>query len=52
MGVKLTIPARALQAAGLPISPSFSISRSSLAWQLEQVVERAKDKTIAMKVNE
>jgi hypothetical protein len=42
--------ARALQAAGLPISPSFSISRSSLAWQLEQVVERAKDKTIAMKV--
>lgn len=44
--------AMALHAAGLSISPSFSISRSSLAWQLEQVVERVKDKTIATKVNE
>jgi len=44
--------AMALHAAGLPISPSFSISRSSLAWQLEQVVERTKDKTIAIKVQE
>ena len=42
--------AMALQAAGLPISPSFSISRSSLAWQLEQIVEQTRDKTIAMKV--
>ena len=42
--------ARALQEAGLPISPSFSISRSILAWQLEQIVEKAKDKTIATKV--
>jgi len=43
--------AMALQKAGLPISPSFSISRSMLAWQLEQVVKKTKDKTIATKVN-
>ena len=44
--------AMALQEAGLPLSPSFSISRSMLAWQLEQVVKKIKDKTIATKVNE
>jgi len=42
--------ARALQEVGLPISPSFSISRSSLAWQLEQIVKQAGNRTIATKV--
>jgi hypothetical protein len=42
--------AMALQAAGLPISPSFSISRSMLAWQLEQIVENAGDHRLATKV--